>query len=362
MTKKRREKGEGSVYRRGDGRVVGEYENANGRKRYISGKTKPEVRKRLRKLLEDRDKGIAYDSENLTVEKYMDRWLESIHDKVRAGTFKPYEAITRLHIKPTSGSTRLDKLNALQLESLYCQKLKAGLSARRVRYIHVTIRKALKDAVRLKLLSRNVADSATPPRPVKQEITPLTQEQMRALLDAARGDNLEALYVLAITTGMRQGELLGLQWQDLDLDAGTLRVNRSVYDGVISPPKTTAGRRTIRLSKLTIAALRQHRLNMARQRMSEWVFPNSRGATINHQNLHNRSWKPLLKRAGLPHSTRFHDLRHSCISLLLSRGVPVKVVSGLAGHADVSITLPVYGHVMPNMQDSAADGIDEALG
>jgi integrase len=361
---KRRPKGEGSAYRRKDGRVVGEYEDAYGRTRYITSTTmtKAEMRAKVRKALENRDKGIAYDSENLSVENYMDRWLESIRDQVRPGTFKPYEAITRLHIKPTLGNTKLDKLNALQLETLYRQKLKAGLSSRRVRYIHVTIRKALKDAVRLQLLSRNVADAAIPPRPVKHEIKPLTQEQMRALLDAARGDNLEALYVLAITTGMRQGELLGLQWKDIDLDAGTLRVNRSVYDGLISPPKTSAGRRTIRLSKLAVAALRQHRLNTAKQRISEWVFPNARGATIGHQNLHNRSWKPLLKRAGLPHSTRFHDLRHSCISLLLARGVPVKVVSEMAGHADVSITLSVYGHLLPDMQGTAADGMDEALG
>jgi len=199
---KRRVKGEGSVYRRKDGRCMGEYVDANGKKRYVSGKTKPEVRQKLRKLLEDRDAGIAHDSKGLTVERYMDRWLESIQDKVRPGTYKPYEAIVRLHIKPTLGSTKLDKLTALQLEKLYRQKLNEGLSARRVRYIHVTVHKALKDAVRLQLLSRNVADAAIPPRPVKQEIEPLTQDQMRSLLDASKSDKLHALYVLAITTGM----------------------------------------------------------------------------------------------------------------------------------------------------------------
>jgi integrase len=185
---------------------------------------------------------------------------------------------------------------------------------------------------------------------------------MRSLLVAAKGDKLEALYVLAITTGMRQGELLGLMWKDIDLNARTLKVNRSVYDGVISPPKTSAGRRTIRLSKLAIAALKQHKINAAKLRISEWVFPNANGKTIGYQNLHNRSWKPLLRKAGLPHSIRFHDLRHSCISLLLARAVPVKVVSEMAGHADVSITLSAYGHVLSDMQSTAADGIDEALG
>ncbi len=363
---KQRANGEGSVFKRADGRVVGVYEDANGKTRYITSKTmtKAEMKATVRKRLQERDEGIAADSEGLTVEKYLDRWLESIRGNVRPGTFKPYEAIVRLHIKPTLGTVMLDKLNAMQLEKLYRQKLDAGLSARRVRYIHVTIRKALKDAVRLQLLARNVADAAIPPRQVKSEIEPLAQDQMRSLLDAARGDKLEALYVLAVTTGMRQGELIGLQWRDVDLDSGTLRVNRSVYEGVVSPPKTNAGRRTIRLSKLALSALRQHRLNSATrsERISEWVFPNANGTPIGHQNLHNRSWKPLLRRAGLSHSVRFHDLRHSCISLLLARGVPVKVVSEMAGHADISVTLSVYGHVLPDMQGTAADGMDETLG
>jgi integrase len=201
-----------------------------------------------------------------------------------------------------------------------------------------------------------------PPRFVKREIQPLTRAQMRSLLEAAKDEKLHGLYVLAVTTGMRQGELLGLQWKDIDFDAGTLRVNRSVYNGKVSPPKTNSGRRTIRLSKLAIRALKTHRVNTAKLRISEWVFSTGKGTPISNHNLHNRSWKPLLKRAGLPHSTRFHDLRHSCISLLLSQGVAIKVVSEMAGHADVSITLSVYGHVLPDMQSTAADGIDKALG
>lgn len=368
MTAKRRAKGSGSMYVLKDGTVVGRYEaetpNGETKRKYIRGKSKREVAAKLAKAIAERDAGIVADSEGLTVERYMERWLEAIRSNVRPGTFKPYEAITRLHINPTLGNTKLEKLNALQLETLYRSKLKSGLSPRRVRYIHVTIRKALKDAVRLQLLTRNVADAAIPPRQVKSEIEPLTQDEMRTLLDASRGDRLHALYMLAVTTGMRQGELIGLMWKDVDLDGGTLRVNRSVYEGVISPPKTNAGRRTIRLSKLAVSALRSHRIDAATrsERISEWVFPNASGTPIGHQNLHNRSWKPLLRKAGLPHAVRFHDLRHSCISLLLAKGVPVKVVSEMAGHADISVTLSVYGHVLPDMQGTAADGMDEALG
>jgi hypothetical protein len=166
--------------------------------------SKAEMSRAIRKKLQERDEGIAAHSEGLSVEKYMDRWLEAIRGNVRPGTYKPYEAIVRLHIKPTLGTTKLDKLNAMQLEKLYRQKLDSGLSPRRVRYIHVTIRKALKDAVRLQLLSRNVADAAIPPRQVESDIEPLTQDQLRTLLDASRGDRLHALYVgTRLTLGPR---------------------------------------------------------------------------------------------------------------------------------------------------------------
>jgi integrase len=361
---KRRVKGEGSVYRRKDGRVVGEYVDANGRKRYITSKTKTktEMKAALRKLLEDRDKGIAYDSENLTVGGYLDRWLEAVKGSVRNRTWQRHEEVVRLHLKPNIGGVKLDKLNALQVQSLYRQRLNSGLSARSVEIIHATLHKALKQAVRWSLIPRNITEAVTPPRPVKQEIQPLSQDQMKALLEAAHGDKLYAFWVLACTTGMRNGELLALKWSDISPDTGTLQVRRTVFNVQINAPKTSAGRRTIRLSKLALSALRQHRINAAKQRISEWVFSSTAGTTLSVHNVHNRSWKPLLKRAGLPSSTRMHDLRHSAATLLLTQGVPVKVVSEMLGHADVSITLSIYAHVLPDMQSTAADSMDEALG
>jgi len=256
---------------------------------------------------------------------------------------------------------KLDRLNALQVQSMYQQKLDGGLSARTVKIIHATLHKALRQAVGWVLVPRNVTETVTPPRSVKTEITPLTSEQTRSLLDAASGDKLEALYVLAVTTGMRQGELLGLQWKDIDLECETLKVNRSVYEGVVSPPKTSAGRRTIRLSQPAVDALERHRIDAAKLRMPKWVFSNAKGTSIYHQNLRNRSWKPLIQRANLPHSVRFHDLRHTCATLLLGRGVPVKVVSEMLGHASVTITLDTYSHVLPNMQEAAARAMEEVL-
>jgi integrase len=362
MSKKRREKGEGSVNRRKDGRCVGEYEDANGKRRYVSGKTKAEVRAKLRTLLADRDEGVAYDSENLAMGGYLDRWLGALEGSVRDRTWQRYEEVVRLHLKPTLGGVKLDKLNALRVQNVYSQKLNAGLSPRSVEIIHITLHKAPKQAVRWSLVPRNVAEAVTPPRPPKLEITPLTQQQLRALLETARNDKLYALWVLACTTGMRNGELLAVQWRDIDLEAGTLQVKRTVFGGKVSPPKTASGRRTIRLSKLAIAALRKYSDSVADRHTSEWVFSSRAGTPISVHNLHNRSWKPLLERAGLPAGTRMHDLSHSAATLLLSKGVAVKVVSEMLGHADVSTTLSIYAHVLPDMQSVAADAADQALG
>jgi len=358
---KRRGNGEGSVYRRADGRVVGEWVDANGKRRYISGKTKTGVQRRLRELLADRDKGIAYDSENLTVGGYLDRWLDAMKGSVRPRTWQRGEEVVRLHLKPTIGHHRLDKLNAMQVQAVYGQKLEEGLSPRTVEIVHATLHKALRQAARWLLVPRNVAEAATPPRQGRSEITPLSREQAQALLEAAKGDALHAFYVLPVTTGMRNGELLGLQWRDVDLEARALQVRRTVFNGVVSPPKTAAGNRTIRLTELAVAALKEHRLAAAKQRISELVFPSRRGTPLSVHNVHNRSWKPLLKRAGLPVSTRMHDLRHTCATLLLGRGVPVKMVSEMLGHASVAITLDTYSHVLPNMQEAAAKAIDDAL-
>ena len=221
----------------------------------------------------------------------------------------------RLHLKPSLGNTKLDRVSALQVQSLYRSKLDSGLSPRTVQIIHATLYKALKQAVRWSLLPRNVADSVDPPKAPKKEIKPLDEEQVKGLLRAAEGDKLEALYVLAITTGMRSGELLGLRWKDLDLPTGIVQVRRTAFNGRIEAPKTAKGNRSIKLTETSIRALREH------ERTSEWVFCTNVGTTISVHNLHNRSWKPLLVRSrDFPYNTRFHDLRHTCATLLLKQG------------------------------------------
>ena len=211
--------------------------------------------------------------------------------------------------------------------------------------------------MRWSLIPRNVCEVVVPPRVPKSEIKPLDARQAKKLLDTAKDTQpgFYALYVLAVTTGMRNGEILGLQWRDIDLDAGTLKVRRTVFNGVISTPKTARSKRGIRLPKMAVDALRQH------PRSSEWVFSSKNGTSLSVHNLHNRSWKPLLRDAGLP-DIRFHDLRHTCATLLLSKGVHPKLVQELLGHSSIEITLDTYSHVLPSMGDGVATAMDDLLG
>ena len=295
------------------------------------------------------------DSEGLTVGRYVDRWLESVRDTVGARTYQRSEETTRLHIKPTLGRVRLDRLSAMQLDALYREKIKSGLSPRSVQIIHATAHKALKQAVRWRMVGRNVAEDATAPRSSGREMQPLTRTRPRGFLRTARRTQpkLYALYALATTTGARLGELLALQRGDVDLDAGTFRINKSVHNGRVTPPKTISGRRTVMLSKMARDALRGHLDGYAGE---VWLFqsPVKPDTSIHRSTLHTNYWKLLLRAVGLPYETRFHDLRHGAASMLLGEGVPVPVVSSLLGHRDPSITLRIYVKMMHEQQGTAA--------
>jgi integrase len=211
---------------------------------------------------------------------------------------------------------------------------------------------------------RNVCRAVVRPRVQRKPFAVLTAEQAQALLDAAKGDRLYARYVLALTTGMRQGELLGLRWRDVDLDAATVAVQRSVSEvnGKLhhNEPKTTSGRRSIALSALAVQALRSHRAAMLAEGYTapdRPVFCDTVGGWMRKQNLVRRSFKPLLTAAKLP-TIRFHDLRHSAATLLLAENVHPKIVQERLGHSTIAVTLDTYSHVSPSMQRAAADKLD----
>jgi integrase len=376
----RRGNGEGSIYpvRDKNGKVKG-YRGAyivhtaeGPKRRYISGKKREDVAEKLAKALSNRADGLVFDAGSLTVGEYLDRWLKDVRDTVRQSTYEGYEYAIRPHIRPALGRIKLKDLNPAQVRWFYRDRLDSGLAPATVHKLHVILHKALKAAVADGLIPRNVTAELKLPRITREEINPLDPEEARQLLGAARGDRLEALYVLALNTGMRQGELLALKWDDVDLERGVLRVRRTLTHAdkafVLGEPKSKKSRRTIRLTASAVRALREHlsRQLEEMERMGSLyqtgglVFATEAGTIINPSNLRNRSLKPLLKRAGLP-PIRFHDLRHTCATLLLSKDVNPKVVSEMLGHASVSITLDIYSHLLPDMQEKAAKALEEAL-
>ncbi len=229
---KKRGNNEGSISRRKDGRWEARYtvHTAEGPKRKVLyGKTRADVSAKLTKAMADRDGGLVFDAENLTVGEYLDKWLKgSVRGSVRQSTYDGYEIAVRVHIKPALGRLKLEKLTPAHVANFYQDRLAAGFAPASVNKWHVVLHKALDQAVKWHMVPRNVCEAVKAPRPTTGEMQTLSADETRRLLEAARGDRLEALYVLAVHTGMRQGELLGLKWSDVDLETGKLSVARSL--------------------------------------------------------------------------------------------------------------------------------------
>jgi integrase len=252
----RRGNGEGSISRRKDGRWEAKYtaHTAEGpKRRALYGKTRKEAADKLAKALADRASGYTFDTENITVGEYLDRWLEdSDRGSVRPSTYERHEQIVRLHLKPALGRVKLSKLTPAHVQGLYRDKLDSGLSPATVQKIHTVLHKALTQALKWNMIARNAADAVKAPRPAPEEMHPLSPDEARKLIEAVRNDKLEALYVLGVHTGMRQGELLALKWEDVDLNEGVIRIRRTLVrsGGRISlgEPKTKGSRRTVYLT------------------------------------------------------------------------------------------------------------------
>jgi integrase len=373
---------EGTIYRRKkDGLYCASITLADGKRKYFYSKKRQEVYEKLHEALREQQQGTLITAPQQTLSQYLSYWLENnVKGSIRPRSYERYEAIVRLHLVPLLGKVKLQALTPQHVQSLKSKKLKEGLSPTTVSAIQGVLHKALSDAVKMGLIARNVCDAVSPPREQHKEIHPLTADQARKLLEAAKGHSQEALFVLALATGMRRGELLGLKWQDINFAEGTLQVRRilsrvptqmreEVGDLYMeAEPKTKSSRRNIALAAFAVEALKQHRIRQEEAKRKagdawedhDYVFCTPMGKHLNPGHGVLVQLKILLKKAGLP-EIRFHDLRHSAATLLLSSGVHPKVVQEILGHSQISMTMDIYSHVLPTMQRDAMEKLNQAF-
>jgi integrase len=382
----------------------------------VYGKTRRDVAGKLTKVLRDVQQGAVLPDERQTVEQFLNRWLDHKRSRLRPRAWLTYEQAVRLHLVPGIGKVSLGRLLPGQLEAWFERHQTEGASARNIRYARTVLRAALGQARKWRLVADNVAALVDPPRHQTKEIQPLTPAQARTLLEHVKDHRLGGLVSVGTALGLRLGEALGLRWRDVDLDAGMLSVRqaleRSGGDGAARrplriarrallarlkgapkrsaerkalrlelealrtrwrdlrttvhfvEPKSTRSRRTIRLPQVVIGALKSHRTRQRIERLAAggaWtdsglVFTTVEGTPLDARNV-TREFQAMLAAAGVPR-VRFHDLRHTAATLLLSQGVDPRTIMETLGHSQISLTLNTYSHVMPALQIDAAAKLD----
>jgi integrase len=379
-------RGRGTIYKRPDGRwaaqiIVGyNPETGKAKRKTVYGNTKQEVANKLSEITHQLNTGTYLEPTKTTLGEWLDKWLcEYKKGKLKAGTYENYETIINVHIKPVLGNIPLAKLQPHMLQAFYNEKLengradgKGGLSTRMVHYFHTIINQVLKQAVKEGLLPRNPAEVTSPPAIKNKQMRPLTEEELLKFFDAAKDDRLYAAYVVAATTGLRRGELLGLCWDCVDFEKGIITVKRQLLilkNGLTleETTKTKSGKRTVVLPEDTIRELKAHRKRQVQEKLllgeiyqdHNLVFCKSDGTPLDPREF-TKHFQRLLKKAGLP-EIRLHDLRHTYATLLLKKGVPAKIVQELLGHSSITITLDLYSHVTLEMQKLAAESLNGLL-
>ena len=376
---KKRANGDGSIRKRKDGRWEGRYvagrdpDTGKMIMKNVLGKTQAEVKEKLRKAI-DNSKRLDFTKEGkYTVGQWLDEWFEAYAKvKVRPSSHQAYKGYIENHIKPNIGDIPIEKLTALTLQKFYkklltegrverkeSEKQLKGLSAKTVRNINQVISSAMDMAVKHRLILSNPTDGCELPKVEHKEMRTIHAEQLSAFLREAKASGVYELYYLDLATGLRRGELLGLKWEDVDLDRGVIHVCRQVYriDGVVKevPLKTKHSYRNISISRDAVELPRE----MEKRGVSEYVFPSPSGGPISPDSVGHMLHR-VLKRAGLP-TVRFHDLRHTFATLALQNGVDVKTVSGMLGHFSAGFTLDTYAHVTTAAQKEAANTMGSVL-
>ena len=377
---KKRANGEGSIRKRKDGRWEGRYtaghdpETGKAIYKNVLGKTQAEVKEKLKQAIGETQALDITKAGKYTVGEWMEVWFQDYAKiKVRPSSHQTYQGYIQNHIRPNIGDIPLEKLTSLDLQKFYKKLLTTGrvdrleakgqpkgLSAKTVRNIHQILSSALKLAQEQRLILSNPAEGCALPRVEHQEMKTLTTVQLASFFREARESGVFELYYLELATGLRRGELLGLKWEDIDLERGDLRVRRQVSringEVVEAPLKTKNAYRTLPLAEDTVSVLREQRRKVGN---SPWVFPSPNGGPISPDSVLHMLHR-VLKRAGLP-KVRFHDLRHTFATLALQNGVDVKTVSGMLGHFSAGFTLDTYAHITSAAQRQAAQTMGNVL-
>ena len=351
--------------------------DANGKRKYFNKTihgTKKDAQKYLTAKTREKDLGIFVEPALMPLNEFLDRWLSEIaQNKLRARTFDTYQSLLNCHVRKILGAKRLSDIQAYEVQKIYNDMKKANYSPKTIRHVHNVLSSAFKQAVRWKMLMQNPCEFSELPRMEKVEMMYFTPKETTKFLEAAKDDKFFPAFLLAIETGMRPEEYLGLQWKDVNFENKSLSVRRAlvVKKGggfIFTEPKTKKSRRSIPISNTLIKTLKAHRRIQLEERMKlganyqtfDLVFASEIGTPLLHGNLLRRHFKPIRDKANLP-KIRLYDLRHTTATLLLSAGENPKVVSERLGHASIVLTLDTYSHVLPSMQKNATNKMEKLM-
>jgi integrase len=339
--------------------------------------TKKDAETFLSKTLTEINSGTFVEASPITVDVYLEKWLTTAaRPRLRDNTYREYGGLIDRYIKPGLGGKRLSDVRPLDVQAFYSSLSEKGLSPRTIRFTHSVLASAFKQAVRWRMLAHNPCESVELPRKAGKEMQSLTPAEAAGFLKEAANDRWFALFVLALATGLRPSEYFGLKWSDVDLERGLVTVQRVLIwrsyksgDWYFGEPKTPRSRRRIPLPASVVCALSEHRRRQAEGRLKagaayqnlDLVFATSEGQPLIRLNVIQKHFKPILKRAKLPETLRLYDLRHTCATLLLAANENPKVVSERLGHSSITLTMNVYSHVLPDMQQGASDKLESIL-
>lgn len=364
----RRANNEGTIFYRADRREWVGAVSLEGRRLLKYAKTQKECREWVKETLTKIGNGLTFQGTQVTLEKFMETWLDGKELSRRPQTVIQYRAMAKQHILPKIGTMRLQDIQPATLKQLYLARKEEGRGARTVQLIHTMMHSVLKQAVKEGILGRNPADAVERPKVEVTERHILTEAQAQQLVVGTANTRYGTLIYMALMTGMREGELLGLQWSDVDWAKGQLHIQRQLQRGSgLVPPKTKAGKRLISLGQGNLDRLAKHREQQllqkeakgARWEENDLIFPNTIGKPMSCWNMY-KDYKRLLSENGLP-AINFHALRHTSLSFLLDMGTPINTVQQRAGHSKASITTDTYGHSLSHSEDEAADRLEELI-